>query len=274
MKREIITIDEEKCTGCGLCIPGCPEGALQVIDGKARLVGDLFCDGLGACIGDCPEGAISVEKREAVPYDEKKVMENIAKQGAATISAHLNHLKDHGETGYLKLAMEYLEDNNINLPDGPDQKEKKMACGCPGSMAREIKKKVSETGHAAGPIESELTQWPVQLQLINPHAPYFKNADLIVAADCVPFTYADFHRRFLKNKKLIIFCPKLDTTIDSYINKLTELFKVQDIKSITIVHMEVPCCFGVEKIVSQALKNSGKNIVIKDYTISVQGDII
>lgn len=274
MKREIITIDEKKCTGCGLCVSGCPEGALQIIDGKARLVSDLYCDGLGACIGDCPEGAINIEKRDAEPYDERKVMMNIAKQSQETIAAHLNHLKHHGETGFLETAIQFLEENNIRVPEEFTHKEEKMACGCPGSMAREIKKKESEAGHDIGPVESELTQWPVQLRLINPNAPYFKNADLVIAADCVPFAYADFHRRFLKGRKLIIFCPKLDTTINEYIDKLTELFKTQDIKSVTIVHMEVPCCFGTEKIISQALRNSGKNILIKDYTISVQGEII
>lgn len=278
MERDIITIDEKKCTGCGLCIPGCPEGAIQIIDEKARLISDLYCDGLGACLGQCPEGAISIEKREAEPYDEKKVMANIVKQGESTILAHLKHLKDHNEMGFLNLAIEYLNSNSIVVPsefyEGSEEKPT-MACGCPSSMEREIIKDEScSCDDESGPVASELSQWPVQLQLINPNAAYFKNADLLIAADCVPFSFGDFHRRFLKGKKLIVFCPKLDTTIDAYIEKLTELFRVQNIKSITIVHMEVPCCFGVEKIVTEALRKSNKNIIIKDYTISVQGEII
>ncbi|MCP4728053.1 MAG: 4Fe-4S ferredoxin, partial [bacterium] len=243
-----------------------------IIDGKARLISDLFCDGLGACIGECPEDAISIEKREAVPYDEKKVMGNIVKQGEATIIAHLKHLNDHNETGFLSQATEYLESKGMEVPDYTE--EPRMACGCPGSMAQEIKKDEKSGSDVSGPVESELTQWPIQAQLINPGAPYFKNADLLIAADCVSFSYGDFHRKFLKDKKLIIFCPKLDTTIDAYIEKLAELFRVQDIKSITVAHMEVPCCFGTEQIVKTALQKSGKDIPINIITISVQGEVI
>ncbi len=273
MERDIITIDEDKCTGCGQCIPGCPEGALQLIDGKARLVSDLFCDGLGACIGECPEGAITIEKREAEPYDERKVMTNIVKQGDATILAHLKHLKDHNETGFLSQAIEYLESNGMAVPDYSEE-ERRMACGCPESMAQEIKKNEESESNVSGSIESELTQWPVQLQLINPSVPYFKNADLLIAADCVSYSYGDFHRKFLKDKKLIIFCPKLDTTIDAYIEKLAELFKIQDIKTITIVKMEVPCCSGVERIIDAALQKSGMDIAVNIFIISFQGKII
>ena len=279
MKREVIRIDEGKCNGCGLCIPNCPEGALQVTDGKARLISDLFCDGLGACIGHCPQGAITVEKREAEPYDEKKVMKNIVKAGPETIKAHLKHLADHGQDEFLMIAEKYLKDNKIKVqPD--DAKEKDMkhqhsACGCPGSAMQDF------TGESAAKQEpsnvklsSELRQWPIELHLLNPAAPYLKGAELLVAADCVPFAYADFHRRFLKGKILTIFCPKLDDSAEAYIDKLSEIFKNSGLKSVTIVHMEVPCWFGVESIVQEAIAKSGKNIPIKEYTISIKGDII
>jgi MinD superfamily P-loop ATPase containing an inserted ferredoxin domain len=221
MKRDVVRIDDNKCNGCGLCVPNCAEGAIKIIDGKARLVSDTLCDGLGACLGHCPQDAITIEKREARPFEEPP-------------------------------------------------------CACPGSQAMdfrgEAKAHVPET--APGKIGSELRQWPVQLHLINPHAPYFKDADLAVIADCVPFAYADFHRRFLKDKALVIFCPKLDDAAEAYVGKLTALFKDNNLKSVTIVHMEVPCCFGVEHIVREAVERSGKNIILKEYTVSLRGEIV
>jgi ferredoxin len=270
MKRDIIQINEEKCTGCGDCITGCPEGALQVIDGKARLISDLFCDGLGACIGNCPEGAIEVESREAEPYDEYKVMENIAKAGPNVIKAHLQHLQEHGQGDILKEAINYLKEKNMEIPD---YEEKSIACGCPGSMTQDLSRSENKDKNPVL-MAAELRNWPVQLQLLHPNAPYLKNADLLIAADCAPFAYANFHQRFLKDKVLIIFCPKLDKTIDQYVDKLTEIFDKQDIKSISIVHMEVPCCSGIEVIVKRALEKAQKNIIIKDYTISINGEII
>ena len=269
MKRDIIKINKEKCNGCGDCIPGCPEGALQVIDGKARLISDLFCDGLGACIGTCPQDAIEIEQREAVPYDEINVMENIVKEGPNVIKAHLKHLNDHGQNDFLKQAKDFLTERNIKIPE---YESGTVPGTCPGSMEMELEKPVS--GGEAPVYSAELRNWPVQLQLLNPNAPYFKNADLLIAADCAPFAYANFHQRFLKNKILIIFCPKLDKTIEQYVDKLAEIFKNQDIKSISIVHMEVPCCSGIEVIVKRALEKSKKNIIIKDYTISIKGEII
>ncbi|RJS48489.1 MAG: 4Fe-4S ferredoxin [Methanobacterium sp.] len=266
MEREIIQIDEEKCDGCGSCIPGCPEGALQVIDGKARLVSDLFCDGLGACIGTCPQGAIEVIKREAEPYDEYKVMENIVKGGSNLIKAHLQHLHEHGETEYLNQARDYLKENEIEIPD-----YETMECGCPSSLAQEIQP--GEDKEVAI-FQAQLRNWPIQLQLLNPQASYLKNADLLITADCVPFSYPNFHERFLKDKVLIILCPKLDKTIDQYVDKLSQIFATQDINSISVVHMEVPCCSGIGVIVQRALEKAGKNIIIKDYTISISGEII
>lgn len=271
MKRDVIRINEEKCNGCGVCVTGCPEGALQVIDGKAHLISDLFCDGLGACIGDCPEGAIEVERREAEPYDESRVMENIAKAGPNVTKAHLKHLHEHGQTKYLEEAINFLKEKDIEVPDY--EEDAPLACGCPGS---EMKVPQQKAGIGGSPhiLSAELGNWPVQLQLLNPNAPYLKHADLLIAADCVPFAYANFHQRFLKDKILIILCPKLDHTIDEYVDKLSEIFTSQDIKSITIVHMEVPCCSGVEVIVKRALEKAQKNIIIKDYTISINGEII
>ena len=277
MKRKIIRIDEAKCNGCGLCLPECPEGAIQLIDGKARLISDLFCDGLGACLGHCPQEAITVEEREAEPYDENKVMENIVKGGANVIKAHLTHLREHNQTEYLTQAIAFLKERGMEVP-----KETKMPVehahhsgGCPGSNMLDFRGQRGQAGDGpAVAVESELAHWPVQLQLLNPHAPYFKDADLVIAADCVPFTYADFHRRFLRGKTLIVLCPKLDRVDDLYIEKMTEIFKHNDIRSITLVHMEVPCCFGLNKLVEEAVKRSGKSIAIRDYTISIRGSII
>jgi ferredoxin len=272
MKRKIIEINEEKCNGCGLCVPNCPEGAIQIIDNKARLISDIFCDGLGACIGHCPEGAIIINEREAEEYNEKKVMVNIARQGENTIKAHLKHLFDHGETKLLNEAVEYLNENNIKVPELKEEQHHHE--GCPGAKMMNLNPAKSNNSNSGIKLESELRQWPVQLQLLNPNAPYFENADIVVAADCVPFSYPDFHRKFLKDKILVVFCPKLDQTIDSYIEKLSLIFTNKNIKSITIVHMEVPCCSGTNHIVQQALEKSGKNIFVKEYTISLNGEII
>jgi ferredoxin len=275
MKRQIIEIDEEKCNGCGLCIPNCPEGALQIIDGKARLISDLFCDGLGACIGECPEGAITTVEREAEPYDESKVMENIIKAGPNTIKAHLKHLWDHDQREYMQQAVAILKEKGIPVPNLQEDNQAPIVCGCPGSMAREIKlEDKSETESSSIKLNSELRQWPVQLHLINPNAPYLKNADLLIAADCVPFAFANFHQRFVKGKIVINFCPKLDSGIDSYIEKLAEIFKNQDIQSVTIVKMEVPCCGGIEHIIMKALEKAGKALMVKANVISIDGKII
>lgn len=271
MKRKIINIINEKCNGCGLCVPNCPEGAIQVIDRKARLVGDIFCDGLGACIGNCPEGAIVIEEREAEEYDEKKVMENIVTQGANTIKAHLKHLKDHGESGYLNETVEFLKSNGIEVPVF---EESEVHTGCPGTRMINLKTNNQRSDNVNVRLQSELAQWPIQLQLINPEAKYFDDAELLVAADCVPFTYADFHRKFLKGKILVVFCPKLDKTIDHYIDKLATIFTRHKIKSVSIVRMEVPCCSGTNFVVEKALEKSGKNIILKEYTISLNGELI
>ena len=272
MKRQIIKIDVKKCNGCGLCVPNCPEGALQVIDGKARLVSDLFCDGLGACIGECPEGAISVIEREAEPYDEAKVMENIIKQGPNTIRAHLKHLKDHNQDKYYAKAVEILNQKEIPVPD----EEAGPACvleGCPGLIAQEIELDHSQKETTPAEMKSELRHWPVQLHLVNPNATYLENADMLISADCAPFTFADFHQQFIKDKIVINLCPKLDKGIDQYIEKLAQIFKTKNIHSIHIVRMEVPCCGGIEFIVQKALEKAGKTCPVKFSIITIQGHI-
>jgi len=273
-KRKIIKIDEKKCTGCGLCIPNCPEGALQIIDGKARLISDLFCDGLGACIGHCPEGAIIIEEREAQKYDERKVMSNIVKQGKNVIKAHLEHLKDHNEAGYLKEALDYLKENKIENPlKDKDAASGPLPCGCPGTKVIDFRNKKEPTSQRMSPAgeESCLRQWPVQLTLVPVYAPYLDNADLLIAADCVPFAYADFHRDLLQGKTLLVGCPKLDN-IQAYEDKLTQILENNNIKSITYAHMEVPCCFGLIGVINSAIKASGKTVSFKEVTISIQGD--
>jgi len=299
MKRKIINIDDTKCTGCGQCIPDCPEGALQIIEGKARLVSDLFCDGLGACIGNCPEGAISVVEREAAPYDEKAVMATIVKQGIPVIKAHLEHLAGHGQIALYDQAVEYLIESGIPIPDhtapernppGPPQSHPRAgrtgegsACppgqhashpfaSCPGSAARSIPR-TGPRQPAGGTTDSELRQWPVQLSLLNSGAQYFDNADLLIAADCVPFAYAGFHQEFLRGRIVIIFCPKLDPDIDGYITKLAEIFSRHTIKSISIVHMEVPCCNGVRYVVEKALERAKKKIPVTDTTVLINGGL-
>ncbi|HOK56515.1 MAG TPA: 4Fe-4S binding protein [bacterium] len=269
MKRKIIEIDEEKCTGCGDCIPNCPEGALQIIDGKARLISDLFCDGLGACIGSCPVDAIKIVERDAEPYDERKTMENIIKKGKNTIIAHLKHLHEHGETEYLRQALEVLKEKNIEI----DLNEIIEVPCCPGMKVVEMKKE-EEEGEENISVKSQLSQWPIQLHLINPLAPYFKKADLLIAADCTSYAYGNFHLDFLKGKKLIIACPKLDTGIDRYIEKIKQLVEVADINTITVVIMEVPCCLGLLKIVEEGIKKSNKKVPIKKVVISIKGEIL
>jgi len=277
-KRKIINIDEEKCNGCGLCIPNCPEGALQIIDGKARLISDLFCDGLGACIGYCPEGAITIEEREAQEYDERKVMENIVKQGKNVIKAHLEHLKQHNQSEYLKQAIGFLKEKNIEIHLEQEHlpgKHKHMSpfSECPGSKIMDFRerKEVAEGKKAVSKGISRLRQWPVQIMLVPPSAPYLKDADLLIAADCVPFAYADFHNDLLKGKILLVGCPKLDD-VDFYQERITQIFKNNNIKSITCAYMEVPCCFGLVSIVKSAISASGKDIPFKEVTISIKGE--
>jgi NAD-dependent dihydropyrimidine dehydrogenase PreA subunit len=236
--RKIVKIDEEKCTGCGLCIPNCAEGALQIIDGKARLVSEKFCDGLGACLGHCPEDAIMVIEREAEDFDEKEVEVHLHKQKQAQ----------------------------------PKPQPAPVFAGCPSSRAMHFKAPSAEglTSSTTSSV-SQLTQWPVQLKLVPINAPYFQDADLLIAADCVPFAYPDFHRDFLRGRAVVVGCPKLDD-VQFYKEKLTEIFKANSIKSITVPYMEVPCCFGLVKATEDAVAASGKNIPLKKVKIGIRGD--
>jgi len=281
MVREIITIDEEKCTGCGLCIPNCPEGALQVIDGKARLVSDLFCDGLGACIGHCPEGAITVETREAGGYDERRVMENIVQQGEATIAAHLKHLEEHGERELLSTAKAFLAEKGIRVPPAAAQPEAPRFA-CPGSLFKEIQRE-GATDPAAGPAgvvetssaaPSELAQWPVQFHLLPTAAPWLRNQELLLCADCVAYAVGDFHRRYLRGKALAIACPKLDSRQDVYLQKLRALIDDAGIKSVEVLMMQVPCCRGLLRLVREAAAEAERKIPVRYSVISVEGEVL
>jgi NAD-dependent dihydropyrimidine dehydrogenase PreA subunit len=277
MKRKIIEINEDKCTGCGLCIPNCAEGALQVIDGKARLISDLFCDGLGACIGHCPEDAISVVEREAEEYDEEKVLaERILPAGANTLRQHLEHLRDHGATEYLNQALAYLEKEKIPNPllrPQPPASPFTHGSGCPGSQSQAIQRTPTPTIAATDGGASELTHWPVQLHLINPAAPHFTGADLLISADCVAYARADLHSAFLRGKKLIIACPKLDHDQEVYLRKLIALVDDARINSITVLRMEVPCCGGIVALARQAVAQASRKIPIKEIIIGIDGGI-
>lgn len=237
MIRKIVSIDEDKCNGCGLCVNACHEGALQLIDGKAKLISESYCDGLGACLPECPAGAITIEEREADGFDEqavKKQMENKKKT-----------------------------------------EPQKLACGCPGTHARVIEKKNSAPNSQASntsPAESQLVQWPCQIKLIPVGAPYFENAKLLIAADCTAYAYANIHNDFMRNKITLIGCPKLDDV--NYAEKLTQILKAHEIKSITVLRMEVPCCGGIVNAIKQALISSGKMIPWQVVTIGTDGSII
>jgi Fe-S-cluster-containing hydrogenase component 2 len=274
MKRKIIAIDQEKCNGCGLCATGCPEGALKIIDGKARLVGDLLCDGLGACLQACPEDAISVEEREAEPYNEAKVLENIIPQGPNVLKAHLEHLRSHGQTTYLQQALAYLREQRIPVDLSPEApKAQAPVHQCPGSQNRSFSP-VQEEAEDSQARPSHLTHWPIQLHLISPSAPHFHNSDLLVAADCVAFSLADFHRDFLKGRTLIIACPKLDSRQESYVEKLTALIDEAAVKSISVMIMQVPCCSGLLHHVVEAANRAQRRIPVRCIVVSLQGEIL
>lgn len=228
--RNVVRIDEDLCDGCGDCVPACEEGAIQVIDGKARLVSDVYCDGLGACLGQCPQGAISIEEREADEFDE------------AAVARHLGGLAA-------------------------------TQCGCPGSTVRDLRPAACTDEDAvedAGP--SMLRNWPVQIKLVPVRAPYLDGADLLIAADCVPFACRGFHGRFLAGRTLLVGCPKLDDA-DFYIEKLAEMFRLNDVRSVQIAIMEVPCCMGLEHIVGRALQASGKSVPVTLSVVGVRGDL-
>lgn len=252
MKRKIIKIDEEKCTGCGLCVPGCHEEAIKIIGGKAKLVSDVFCDGLGACLGECPEGALTIEERDADPFDEKLVLETIARKQQEDAPAQ----QDRATTQNL----------NVMNPAG----------GCPGSdHAAFERKNQSVPGNAkAGAQPSELTHWPIQLHLVNPIADFFRGKDVVLAADCVAFSVGNFHERFLKGKSLAIACPKLDEGQDEYIEKIRRMVDEAKINTLTVVIMQVPCCRGLMQIAQAGLQKATRKVPLKAVVVSIQGDVL
>lgn len=278
LKRTVIKIDEGLCNGCGVCIDGCHEGALQLIDGKVRMISDLYCDGLGACIGECPVGAISFEEREAEPYDETAVMKRLVPKGGKTIQAHLRHLKEHNEMDLFNQGIQYLEENNImidmnelTVDKKTNNKPDEYAFTCPGNREMSF----APINHSVNmdDVPSQLRQWPVQLHLLNPQAGYFQNADVVLAADCTAFSYGGFHNRFLKNHVLAIACPKLDTGKESYVEKLTAMIELSNINTLAVVIMEVPCCGGLLQIAQQAVANANRKIPVKKIVIGIQGEV-
>ncbi len=233
MLRNIVKIDEKKCNGCGICMPACAEGAIQIIDGKARLVKDIYCDGLGACLGKCPQDAITIVQREAIEFDKKAADEHV-KNIYDTLATHTP------TEGY------FSKEKQFKIEEKPSTNIPEMR-------------------------ESMLSTWPVQLKLIPPNAQFLKNANLLIAADCVPFAYANFHEDMLKDRVLAVGCPKLDDAT-LYRNKLAAIFREADIRSVTVVNMEVPCCFGLNRLVQEAMELSGKKISFRQETISIKGE--
>ena len=260
MIRKIVHIDQEKCDGCGLCVPSCAEGAIKIVDGKAQIAADNLCDGLGACLGDCPQDAITIIERDADEFDEAAVEQHLQAQGVA-----------HGGHG----AAAHGHGHQAAAPVEAKPAQPAQHGGCPGSRAMSFAPKTpdAEAPAAAGPQPSQLAQWPVQLHLVPVTAPYFRDADLLITADCVPFAYADYHRDFLAGKAVVIGCPKLDDN-GAYTQKLTELFRVSGIKSITVLRMEVPCCGGIVMAARQALAASGMEIPLREVTISIRGEVV
>lgn len=232
--RNIVKIDEEKCNGCGQCALACAEGAIRIVDGKAKLVSEIYCDGLGACIGHCPEDAITIEQREAAEFDEEATKTHLAEQ---------------------------------------EKPQEQAEFVCPGMAAKQITPKSSQPRTAAtAAVASQLGQWPVQLKLVSPHAPYLANADLLLVADCVPFAMGDFHSRFLKDHSIAVGCPKLDD-VQFYIEKLAAILQANKLNSLTVIHMEVPCCHGLTHIARQALAKNGIEMSFEDVTIDLQGNV-
>ncbi len=234
MKRKIITIDEAKCNGCGLCVEACHEGAIGLVDGKAKLLRDDYCDGLGDCLPACPTDAISFEEREAAAYDKEAVLKNMQNR----------------------------------------QKAQPLPCGCPGTQSKMIERKATQNATPAAPMamESQLSQWPVQIKLVPVNAPYFNGAHLLVAADCTAFSYGNFHNDFIRGKATVIGCPKLDEV--DYAEKLTQILAQNDIKSVTVVRMSVPCCGGIVEAVKNALHASGKMIPWSVTVVDTDGSIL
>ncbi|MBU0926954.1 MAG: 4Fe-4S binding protein [Spirochaetes bacterium] len=300
--RTVIEIDESLCDGCGLCANGCHEGALRIIDGKARLVGERLCDGLGACIGECPRGALRTVEREVEAYDERKVIENILPKGMATVAAHLDHLRSHGQDSWHAQALAVLAEKGLAAPgSGPAAGVKfgalgvasagsptprivrnGMSGGCPGSAARSFAPAAPAapareqgirpaSAPSAGSMASRLEQWPIQLHLVNPRAPYFAGADVLIAADCTAFACGAFHQSLLAGKRLVIACPKLDTGKEVYVDKIRALIDDSAVASITLAIMEVPCCGGLRRLVDEAAAGASRAVPVSTVVVGIEG---
>lgn len=262
MKRQIIEINEEKCDGCALCIPECQEGALQIIDGKVRLISDLFCDGLGACIGHCPQEAIKIIEREAEPYDEIKVIDVILTKPPAVLKAHLLHLLNHQAFELLEQALKYLDSKNITNPIIEEINNFEQNKDVP-----------TEDKHNNDLRPSELKQWPVHLHLVSPNAPYFKDNELIIMSTCGPLSNANIHQDYIKNRSVVVACPKLDYTAP-YAEKLGQIFSIANVTKVTVVIMEVPCCRGLSQLALEGRKLSKRNnLQIEEHILSVDGKV-
>ncbi len=248
--RKIIEIDEDLCTGCGNCVVSCAESALEIIDGKAKVVNDVFCDGLGACIGECPEGALKIIEREALDFDEEEV------------EKHLESLKELKEGSHETLETQETQEQFHIQP-----------CGCPSAQTK-VFDDVKEQTDVTEKIHSELRQWPVQLHLINPTAPYYQGADVLLAADCVGYSFGDFHRKFLKGKSIAIACPMLDQGKENYIEKIKSWIDDAKINTLTVLIIQVPCCSGLLALAQEAAKRAKRKVPIKHVIVSMQGDII
>ncbi len=262
--RKIITIDEALCNGCGQCIPACPEQAIQLVDTpdgpRARLVKELYCDGLGACLGNCPTGALIIEEREADPYDDEATIARIKEVAPELLETHMKHLEEHA----------------AEIAAQSSQPESSPGFVCPSAKVLQWEEREggqNKKTEQVAALQSELRQWPVQLHLVPPAAPYFKNADMYLIADCVPFACANVHQEFLKgeNTAIAIGCPKLDDA-QAYVEKLAQIIATAHPKSITIVNMEVPCCFGLVRIAQLAVEQSGQDVPCKTVTMSIKGD--
>ena len=278
MKRKIINIIEEKCNGCALCIPECKEGAIQIIDGKARLISDLFCDGLGACLGYCPEGAIIIEEREAEPYNERLVIESISAKTPAVLKAHLEHLIDHNDRVHYNEAVMIMEELGIANPISTVHESRHNNSdggGCPGSkIIQRTKKEDSMDAIDNISQKSELNQWPVQLHLVSPNAPYFYKSELVIMSTCGPIASADIHQKYLRNRTVVVACPKLDYTAP-YTEKLAEIFTTNEIPKVIVVIMEVPCCRGLSKFAQDALQMANaQNMILEEHIMGLDGSII
>lgn len=262
-RRKIVKIDEELCDGCGLCVPACAEGALQIIDGKARLVGEFYCDGLGACLGECPRGAISIEERDVSDFDQQDLLKRRREEQKAEDKQHV--------------AVKQPGDRPAIFGGTDPQEAEKLPCGCPGSALR-----TRNSGHSAEvnaslaketPAEpSSLKHWPVQLRLVPPEAPFLQNADILICADCVPFAVPDFHRRFLRDRVVLVGCPKLDD-LDYYRRKLNDIFRTTRPRRVVVLRMEVPCCAGLAQAAIEARHLAAPDAPLEVHTLGIFGGV-